>query len=71
MNLQSTNQPQHLFGSHLYDHSKNQKTDYLYDPLRNVTSHPNQIDHHQIETQHAMQRSRVTHNYKHLSSREY
>ena len=37
----STNQqPSSLYRSHLYEHNKNQSNDRLYEPLRNIVTHP-------------------------------
>ena len=60
-----------LYRSHLYEHNKNQNNEKLYEPLRNVITHPEIVSSHHVYNEHAIKSSHVSHQHKHLSSDEY
>ena len=64
-------QPTSLYRSHIYEHNKNQNNDRLYEPLRNIVTHPEMTTNHQIYNEHAVQSSKVSHQYRHLNDNDY
>ena len=56
--------------STINDHNYDETTDKLYDPLRTVVMHPEQVKAHQVSSPKAAQKSLMHDRYQQLSEHE-